>query len=101
MSALTKELLEQAERGTIAAFRYLAFLSQERRQLVEELYPELGEGNTFFVPADLQVGRLINGTPLTRAETVLRALKIDPFIDDDLWVGDLTGKGPVAKPRRD
>jgi hypothetical protein len=98
MSAVTDDLLEQAQLGRVAAFRYLAFIDQERRMLLEELYPGIGKGDEYFVPVDPQVTCLLRLSPLARAETVLRAGGIDPYVADDFWAAALLGKRPDAKP---
>ena len=65
--------------GVIAAHRYLAFLDQERYCLLREIDPNFKPGDRVFVPCDRFVGRLvINGSPVDRAEMVLRARRRGP-----------------------
>ena len=70
--------------GTIAAWRYLAFLEAERRQLLHELMPEFREGDPVFIPCDRFVIET-GGSPLDRAGPVLKAAGIDPHAHD-AWV---------------
>ncbi len=71
---------EAVRRGTIAAYRYLAFLGREYRSLVHELRPEHRPGDMVFQPCDEQVDDLVaNGSAIERAATVLQAMGIDPY----------------------
>lgn len=79
MSGIVKDL----EAGTVAAYRYLAFLDRERNALIRELYPDHEHGGRIFIPCDSQVNVL--GSPLDRAEIVLRAIGVDPHAHDH-WV---------------
>ena len=87
----------QTEAGVIAAYRYLAFLEMELRWLKSEIFPEAEKGAPYAVPCDSQVDRLVLGAPPTaRAETVLRALGIDPHAED-CWTGTIWA-APLAGP---
>ncbi len=74
-------------KGTVAAYRYLAFLEMERRHLLYELYPDLESDKSYGFPADRQVNRLYEdgASPLDRAASVLKHLGVDPF-EHDAWV---------------
>ncbi len=86
MSAAVAALVADADKGIIAAYRYLAFLDQERRLLLDELSPDLATDGGYFVPLDEQVTALAGTSPLDRAAPVLDALDIDPYEDDGGWV---------------
>lgn len=77
---------DDLQAGVIAAHRYLAFLDQERYCLIQEIDPNFKTGDRFFVPCDRHVNCLFhNGSPIDRAETVLRAVGVDPHAHD-AWV---------------
>ncbi len=93
------EIITPAElqAGTIAAYRYLAFLDAERRMLLSEVLPGWQPGQVFFVPADMQVHALMEQEPvLDRCEKVLRALDIDPH-RHEAWV-NFIGVDPSQVP---
>lgn len=75
--------------GTVAAYRYLAFLDLELRNLRAELFPARGAADTYPVPADTQVLALVAGSsPFERIERVLGAVGIDPY-EDDGWAATI------------
>ncbi len=101
MSAAVAALVADADKGIIAAHRYLAFLEQERLLLLQELYPDGAVDGRYFVPLDDRVTALASSSPLDRAASVLDALDIDPHADDDGWVecvrhGGLAAIGRLA-----
>ena len=98
MSAAVAALVADADKGIIAAYRYLAFLDQERRHLLQELYPDGAVGDGYFVPLDEQVAALARSSPLDRAAPVLAALDIDPHVHD-AWVECVRAGGPSAMGR--
>lgn len=84
---MTRDDLEAMAGGNkaVAALRYLAFLSMERRFLLDELFPGRKWGDTYLEPCNTQVqSTVLAEPPLARAERVLRALGIDPFAAD-VW----------------
>ncbi len=87
--------------GTIAAYRYLAFLDLEHHGLIHEMFPGRSPGDHLFIPADAQVHTLCRRAPaLDRCETVLRAVGVDAFRYDE-WVPTIGvdfRKLPVIKP---
>ncbi len=87
--------------GTIAAYRYLAFLDLEYHGLIHEMFPDRTPGDHLFIPVDSQVHALCRGaSPLDRCETVLRAVGVDPFKYDH-WVPTIGvdfNKLPVIRP---
>ena len=99
MSAAVAALVADADKGIIAAYRYLAFLDQERRHLLQELYPDGAVGDGYFVPLDEQVAALARSSPLDRAAPVLAALDIDPHADDGGWVESVRTGGLAALSR--
>ena len=90
--------------GTIAAYRYLAFLDLEYHGLIYDMFPDRTPGDHLFIPADAQVIALCRRAPaLDRCETVLRAVCVDPFRYDE-WVPTIGvdfNKLPVIKPDGD
>ncbi len=96
MSAAVAALVADADKGIIAAYRYLAFLDQEKRFLVHELYPDRATDDGYFVPCDNQVNALMDTSPLERAALVLEALDIDPYTEDDGWIECLRNGGVAA-----
>jgi len=101
----------ESRRGLLAAWRYLAYLDEERRFLLHEIKPDWRKTG-YMVPSDRQVNGLNlpgpggYGDPITRAPEVLRFLGIDPF-EDDAWVGmigvdisQIPIIGPVPKKRQ-
>ena len=86
MSEKTIDALKAAvERDRIAAYRYLAFLDQERRALIEELQPGSQPGDFVLFPVDDLVGGLATTSPLARAVKVLEAVGLPPHAHD-AWV---------------
>ena len=78
-----------ARNGLIAAWRYLAYLDDEKRFLLHAIKPDWRKSK-LFIPLDSQVGCLNpsgpRGDPLSRAPEVLSFLGMDPYADD-AWVG--------------
>ncbi len=95
MSAAVAALVADADKGIIAAYRYLAFLDQEKGFLLHELYPDRATDGGYFVPCDRQVNALMDTSPLARAASVLEALDIDPYTEDDGWI-EFVRTGEVA-----
>ena len=86
-----------AQRDLIATYRYLAFLHAELWALVYEINPEHRPGDIVQFPLDCQVNKLIPGIPsISRAVTVLEALGMDPYAEDD-WI-DTIGINPKDVP---
>jgi len=90
--------------GTIAAYRYLAFLDLEYHGLIHDMFPDRTPGDHLFIPVDAQVHALCRGaSPLDRCQTVLLAVGVDPFKYDH-WVPTIGvdfNKLPVIKPDGD
>ena len=96
-SAIVVSLAANVRPSTIAAYRYLAFLDLERRELARELFPDRKPDEGIFVPCDRLVNLLCwDGSPLDRAVPVLAALGIDPHADD-AWC-ELLGKMVLTIP---